>query len=209
MKKTNPWIKFREFLDALASDGTLNRSATVKALEEFTQSFPDSVDRDVFGGELAVTLAGVGNFESAVRLIRAVEYSLERAEYWIKLASVQLKVGDYDKAFDSLGYSQDAVNSLPADQLAERAGTLSQTASLLEQYGFKDRARETWNRAIETARRGQAENPDRSDCSAVLGDITAALAALGYRELAKSVADSIAIEGRRQHAREMIDRTRE
>ena len=202
----NPWRRFQELLDALAEEGTLQRTATVEALEKFASSFTENADRDMYRGELGVSLARAGSLDVAVKLIGGMENPHEKANYWRKLAEQQFKKDDRRRALSFLRDAEQAADSLGPDCFWQRAEVLSMNAKLLDDFNLDGEARSAWDGAISIARTGQAADPNSSDCSAVLVNIVRTLAELGQVELAQSAADSIAIPARRKFAQELIER---
>lgn len=207
-RRRNPWTEFAELLEGLSSEGSLEKKATVEAPEQFADSFEDEVDQTMYRGTLGLGLGQIGKFDEAERIIRASSYVQERADYWLKLAEQQFKAGAREGALDSLHQSEEDINSLRTDYVAERAHVLAHKAKLLDSFGLSDEALAVWNRAICVARDGQETNPNSSDCSGVLANIVSFLIELGRLDLARSVADSITprFPSRRQHAHTLIDK---
>lgn len=206
MTTPNPWIKFHELLVALSAEGALKQAPTVAALEQFASSFSEDVDRDMYRGELGISLGRMGDAVKAGEIIGAMESPHERASYWSRLAEEQFKAGDEKDAVDSLRQSELSVNSLKPDEFWRRAEILCLNAKLLDDFKQQREALIAWGKAIDVARVGQARGPDSSDCSAVMATIAKLLAEAGRVELAKSVADSIAIPGKRNLALQLIER---
>jgi tetratricopeptide (TPR) repeat protein len=206
MTKPTPWTKFAELLEALAVEGALNQTATADALEKFADSFLEDVDRDMYRGELSIGLGRQGNFSKAAQIIAKMENPQERAEYWRRLAEQQFQSDRRDDAQESLRRSEEAINSLAPNRNWERAEILSRSAKLLDDFELREEALTMWNKATNVARIGQTAGSDSSDCSAVLTTIAKQLAEGGRLELAKSVANSITIPGRRQLAHELIEK---
>ncbi len=204
--KPNPWTKFQELLDALAAEGTLQRKATVQALEQFASSFTENTDRDMYRGELGVSLARAGELGLAANLIDGMENLHEKANHWRKLAEQQFKNDDTQSAFSFLRRVEQAADSLGPNCFWQRAEILSMNAKLLEDFNLSREARNAWDGAISIAKAGQVADPNSSDCSAVLVNVARLLAELGRMEFAKSVADSITIPARRNFANELIER---
>ena len=204
--RRNPWHEFAELLEALAAEGSLERKNTIKALEQLADSFEDEADRTMYRGELGLALGRIGNFAEADRILSLAEYAQEKANYWLRLAEQQFQAGERDGALNSLRRSEEAIDSLRAEYLAERAEVLAHKAKLLEDFGLADKALDVWNKAIRLAQDGQEANPNSSDCSAVLVNVTRLLTELGHTEMARSVADSITTRfpSRREHAHRLI-----
>jgi hypothetical protein len=205
MTRPNLLTKFRELVDALTAEGALKQSETVEALSRLAASLTDENDRDFYHGELGISLGHTGDFAGAARLIEAVRSPHERAHYWRRLAEEEFKTGSRD-ALSLLLRSEESIDSLPADCYWERAEIISLNAKLLQDSKLGERASEAWSKAIRIAQKGQAAEPNGSDCSAVLVNIVGMLATVGHTELARSVADSITIPGRRKFAQELIEK---
>ncbi len=206
MKRPNILTAFAELLEALVERGDMGQRATTEALENLVSSLTDEIDRDCCRGELAVRLGRVNNFAEAAKLIDAIQNAGEQADFWRQLAKEQFKAGDHEGAFRSLRHSEEAIDTLRADYYRERADVFSLNAKLLDDFKLGERASETWNRAIQIAQTGQAADPNSSECSAALVNITGMLAELGRTELARTAADSITIPARRDFAYQLIEK---
>ena len=205
-KRQNPWNEFAKLLEGLAADGALSRKTTVDALERFASSFDEEVDRSAYRGELGVSLGKVGAFAEAQRIISGVESHHDRAHCWRRLAQEQFTDGEVQGGLESLRRSADAIEALREEYSWERAEVFSLNAKLLDDFGLKDEALETWKRGLEVAKAGQDRGTDSSDCSAVMTTMAKLLAEAGRLELANSVAKAIAVPGKRALAQELIDK---
>ena len=204
--RPNSWNYYARLLDGLAADSLLNKKATVEALERFASSFDEEVDRSLYRGDLGVTLARIGNFAEARKIIGAVEGHHDRAHYWRRLANEQFTFGDLPGGLQSLLLSAEAIEKLREEYSWERAEIFALGAKLLDDFGLKDDAIKLWQKSIDVAKAGQTHGVDSVDCSAIMTTMAKLLAEAGRFELAKSVADAIVIPGKRVLAQQLIDK---
>lgn len=161
-------------------------------------SIKDFEDRDLALLQIVEFLADSADWNRAFGVAQFIEGGYERTQALHKIA-VKMAAGGYlERAFFVFSEAENAAKNV--DSLWQRAELLHEIAKSLSAIGATHKAGEVWEKAISAAQNGESSmNPQEfSDAASVLSEITEYLASVGKIEWAKSVAESIKHDFRRE-----------
>ncbi len=188
---------------ALQDAGALQDKEVINALTAFAPCIEDLDYRSQFFGELGVRLATLGQCEQAEEIVRLVDNS-EKSEFLRHVADLESKRNERDRAYRLLLEAREAVAShrLPTQQ----AQALAEIATSFGELAREEEALETWNLAVELAKKAQHRGgTDGPEAAGVLVKAVDAFCKAGEFDLARSTAEGLVFPEVRERALRAID----
>ncbi len=196
------YVQISKLVTALSKCGALNDRSVRDAIAELAESLGDVDYQSHMLGEMAIKLAEARCHGDAEVLVRGLP-GLEKSVFMTRVADVEMQHGESKRA---LSLYDDACAAAMANRFpTQQAQAIAAVARSAEKSAPWEVAAKIWNKAVGTARVGQAgAGTDAPESAGVLVDAAEAFGRHGDREVAERIAQSIASEHFRELARQRL-----
>jgi len=187
-----------KLVSALQDAGALKHGEVISALAAFAPCVEDPDYRSRLMGELSLRLGMLGDFDRAEHFARSVT-NTEKSEFLRQVADLESKKNEHDRASRLLLEAREAavLHRFPTQQ----AQALMEIASSFEAAARKDDALDTWDLAVELAKKAQHRGgTDGPEAAGVLVRAVEAFCKAGKTGAAKSTAEEIVFPQLREKA---------
>lgn len=179
----------------------------VERLTKAIEQIGDVDYRDMFRRESVKTLASFGRWNEARYMAGQAEVPAERFEILLSLAMKLFAANRPPEALELMAQFVTAVYQTGSEEVWQwqRVMLLDEAAGELLRTGFKTKAQDAWEKAIQTAQAERLEIDE--DVDIALQNMVGHMAAANYIDLAEQAAEIIRISGRKEIAQRIIART--
>jgi len=177
---------------------------SVEELKASIEKIEDRDNRDMFRRKSAMILAGFGAWDEALTIADQVEVLIERLDTLLLLATELFEANKQQEALSILAQVETIAYETRAEDIWhwQKVMVLDEAAETLLRAGYKQKAREAWEKAVRTAQAGPIGKDD--DIDIALQNMVGHIASAGYLDLAEQVAAMIWIPGRKEIAFKVI-----
>jgi tetratricopeptide (TPR) repeat protein len=177
---------------------------SIERLREAVGNIEDIDYRDMFRRESAMNLVKLGAHIEALALANEVEVLIERLDTLLLLTTRLFEAGRQQESLSILAQVETAAYEADAETIWQwqKVMVLDETAEKLLRAGYKQKAFEAWEKAIQIARAGQTGQDE--DIDIALQNMVGRLTSAGCLDLAEQAAEMIWIPGRKEIALKMI-----
>lgn len=197
-------------IDKLIELGLHGQPSALDEAIDRSQDLHDNDIRDWYLGKIIRALLQIGSQPKAMDLADQIQDLLERKDVLLAIADSLIITAKRQKAESVLAEAEKTISAIISDEeypLWQKAEALERMALLISKIERADKAITLRQQAIEVAKLGQKtiNNPqEQVDCAGVLAEIALDLAHAGDFILAKSVANEIYIDKRRNETLDTI-----